>query len=282
MFFSLFQPYDHLRLREPGHIAVSHLLGGVNSLEMLLHNRTCNLSQRQDLAESIRSTQLRNDKIFKSYLDVYPPEIACTEEYVYILKVRIILTSARSIYLRLKNRLIESGNLYGEYNVLKKFIAAIQSYAILKRLHQNANDLDEFQIISGQCHRTVLNEFINLSIFDEYEAIKEQFNRQIEDLLTSTDEFDTRAVERCAYCECAVDRVKGICDQNHDIPRCCITMTQIPIMNQRQCRHCQLFALDDVDKLKRIVPTIDSDEPICQLCDTPMHLPHATFFDYPD
>lgn len=269
-------------LREPGHVAVLHQLNGTKSIDMLLKNPTYNLSHTQDLAEAIRNMQLRNDQVFKDYFDVYPTEIVCTDQYKYSLKVRLILTSARSTYLRQKNRMIESGNLLGEYNILKKFIFAIHSYSTLMHLNENSKKLNQFQIISGQCHRTTLYEFINLSIFDEYEAIKMPFHHVIENLLSATDDFDKRAVEKCVYCDGAVDRVKGVCEKEHDLPRCCISMTQIPLMNQRQCIHCQSVALDDMTKLKQVVPSITSDEPICPLCDVPMVRPHLTFFDYSD
>lgn len=274
-----------MQLREPGHIAVCHQLGGSKSLELLLNNPNHSLTYKQDLAEAIRNIQLRNDTIFKNYLDIYPTEIVCSKEYVYALKVRLILTSARSTYLRQKNRMIESGTLLGEYNVLKKFILAIQSYSILTHLNQHPKKLNEFQIISSQCHRTSLYEFNNLSIFDEYEAIKAKFHIDIEKLLTQTDSLDKRAVEKCVYCDLPVDRINGICEQGHDLPRCCISMTQIPIMNQRQCIQCQSFALDDVEKLNEILPSFKSDDltddaaPICPLCDVPMEKPHLTFFD---
>lgn len=272
-----------MTLREPGHITVCHQLGGKRSLEILMNNPTHSLSGAQDLAEAIRSTQLRNDKIFKDYLDTYPTEMTCTDEYVYLLKVRLIVTSARSTYLRQKNWMIESGNLLGEYNILKKFILAIQSYSILLRLNKNAKKLSKFQIISAQCHRTSLYDFINLSIFDEYEAIKVQFHPLIEMLLTASEGLDKRAVEKCAYCDGPVDRIKGICEQEHDLPRCCISMTQIPMMNQLQCIHCQSFALDDITKLRQILPSLNTDESlICPICDLPMDRPHLTFFDHDD
>lgn len=288
MLFSLLllQPYDHLTLREPGHIAICHQLGGAKSLEVLLNNPTLSLCGAQDLAEAIRSTQLRNDKIFKDYLETYPPEITCTDEYVYSLKVRLIVTSARSTYLRQKNRMIESGNLLGEYNILKKFILAIQSYSILSRLNKNTKKLTQFQIISAQCHRTSLRDFINLSIFDEYEAIKVKFHSLIEALLSASDGLDKRGVEKCVCCDGPVDRIEGICEQDHDLPRCCISMIQIPMMNQLHCIHCQSFALNDMTKLKQILPSLNTDESlnclVCPVCDLPMDRPHLTFFDHSD
>lgn len=252
-------------------------------MEILLNNPTHSLSGAQDLAEAIRNTQLRNDQIFKAYLDTYPDEMTCTDEYIYSLKVRLIVTSARSTYLRQKNRMIESGNLLGEYNILKKFILAIQSYTILLRLSKNPKKITQFQIISAQCHRRALLEFINLSIFDEYEAIKVHFHPSIESVLSATDGFDKRGIEQCAYCDGPIDSIKGICEQEHDLPRCYISMTQIPMMNQVQCIHCQSVVLDDITKLKQILPSLNTDDAInCPICDLPMDRPHLTFFDHAD
>ncbi|XP_031626263.1 uncharacterized protein LOC116342686 [Contarinia nasturtii] len=272
------RPYDHLSLREPGHLTVCHQLGGQKSLETLQNSTTYNLSRAQDLAESIRCAQLRHDKIFENYLKTYPSEIECNEQYAYALKVRLLVTSARRTYLRQKNRIIECGNVNSEYNVLKKFILTLQSYSILLHLNKIAKKLNEFQIISAQCHRRSLYEFINLNVAKEYESIKVQFHPLIETLLTKSDGLDKRAIEKCAYCDAPVDGVKGVCELEHNLPRCCISMVQIPLMNQRQCIHCQSFALDDISKLKQILPSLKSI--ICPLCDLPLDQQHLNFFDY--
>lgn len=101
-----------MSLREPGHLAVCHNFGGQKSLEVLQNSSTHNLSRAQDLAEAIRSAQLRNDKIFENYLNTYPGVIVCNDQYAYALKIRLIVTSARSTYLRQKNRVIESSNVF--------------------------------------------------------------------------------------------------------------------------------------------------------------------------
>lgn len=269
-------------MREPGHIAVCHQLGGLKALEALLNNSTQSLFGMQDLAEAVRSTQIRNDKIFQHYLSTYPTKIEFSNEYMYSLKVRLIVTSARSTYLRQKNRMVESGNLLGEYNILKKFIFAIQSYKLLLRLKKYYPKLNQFQILSAQSNRASLKEFINLPIFDEYEAIKEQVQPLIDDLIIAADVFGKHVDEECTYCSAPIDQEKGCCDSEHEVPRCCLSMIQAPMMNQIQCIHCQLFALDDIAKLKQIMPSEICDEPICPLCDLPMVRPHLTFFGNPD
>lgn len=238
-----------------------------------------------DLCEAVRNAQLRNEKIFQNYLTTYPSEVALTDDYVYSLKVRLIVTSARSTFLRQKNRMIESGNLLGEYNILKKFIFAIHSYTLLARFNSKTltKKLSEFQKLSAKCHRTALQDFINLCIFDEYEKIRTEFIQLIEKLLIATDKLDDdKIIEKCAYCDAPIDRNTGVCSDEHDMPRCCISLVQIPLNGQYQCSHCQLFALDDTTKLKQIIPTQNDHVPMCPLCDLPMQRPHLYFSDFSD
>lgn len=272
-----------MALREAGHIAVCHQLGGQNSLDMLLNNSAYNLLNTQDLAEAIRNAQLRSDNVFESYLSIYPPEVVMTDEYIYSLKVRLIVTSARSTYLRQKNRLLESGNFLGEYNILKKFIFAIQSYKLLIRFKTNYKKLSQFEKLSAQYHRASLKEFINLDIFEEYEAIRIEFRALIEKLLIAMDKFNDDWVdEMCAYCDEPVDRDTSVCGSKHELPRCCISLVHIPMDGQHQCQQCQSVALGDTAKLKLIMPTQCNDQPICPLCDLPMDRPHLSYIDYSD
>lgn len=239
-----------------------------------------------DVCESVRNAQLRNEKIFQNYLTTYPNEVELTDEYLYLLKVRLIVTSARSTVLRQKNRMIESGNLLGEYNILKKLIFAIHSYTLLVRFNGKSmvKKLSAFQRLSAKCHRAALQDFINLCIFDEYEKIRGEFIQLIEKLLIATDKFtdDDKIIETCTYCDAPIHRSTGLCSDEHEMPRCCMSLVQIPLNGQYQCSHCQLFALDDMAKLKQIVPTQNDHVPVCPLCDLPMKRPHLYFSDYSD
>lgn len=235
-----------------------------------------------DLAEAIRNAQLKSDKLFHNYLNILPTEIVSTDEYLYSLKVRLIVTSARSTYLRMKNRIVESSNLLGEYDIIKKFIFAVHSYRTLTHL-STVDKPKPFHILSAQCQRTALREFVDLSIFEEYEIIKMQFHPTIEQLLVDTETFDDRLLEQCVYCDQPIERGKTICDQGHDLPRCCFSQVQLPMLNERQCTRCQIFALDDLDKLKLLLTDpaqIVDNEVICPLCDYPMERPHFKYYDY--
>lgn len=282
-FCNSLQPYDHLVLREPAIITVCHQLGGLQALERLLNNPTKSLSKYHDLAEAMRCAQLKNDKLFRNYLEKGPTEIVCDNDYLYSLKIRLIITSARSTYLKQKSRITESSNLLGEYDIAKRFIFAIRSYRTLSLFLKNKKKLNDLQIISAQCHRVYLKDFVELSIFDEYEAVKVKFHPAIETMLADTNFFDGVVLETCTYCEEPIEVGKTVCNNEHEFPRCCITQLQIPMMNQRQCSRCHLFAIDNMDTLKMFPGILEVDsELVCPLCDSPMSRPHRLFYDNED
>lgn len=270
-------------LREPANISVCHQLGGIQALNQLINNPSKSLAGFHDLAEAVRCAQLKNDKIFQNYLQTPPGEIECTNDYLYSLKVRLIVTSARSTYLRLKNRIQESANLLGEYDIAKRFIFAIRSYQTLSLFRKTKDELNALQIISAQCHRVYLRGFVELSIFEEYEIIKLQFHPAIEELLAQTKFFDGGIGERCSYCDEPIELGKMLCNDEHDLSRCCITNTQVPMMNQQQCTRCQLFAIDDMTILKLFPNVFEIDGTlVCPLCDLPMDRPHLAYFNNKD
>lgn len=270
-------------LREPANVTVCSHLSGLESLNLLQSNPTKSLAHCHDLAEAVLCAQLKNDKLFRDYIETPPDEIECNNDYLYSLKIRLIVTSARSTYLRQKNRMIESGNLLGEYDIAKRFIFAIQSYQVLSLFKKTKTELNALQLVAAQCHRFSLRDFIELSIFDEYDVIKKRFHPAIESILSATECFDGCVAEGCSYCEEPIEFGKNMCNDEHDLTRCCITRTQVPLMNQQQCVRCQLVAIDDMDILKLFpnVSEIDGDL-ICPLCDLPMERPHLTFYNYED
>lgn len=57
------------------------------------------LTFKHDYAEIFRCVQNKNDS-FAEYFESVPLPIDFTDEYLYKLKIRLIATSARSIYFR--------------------------------------------------------------------------------------------------------------------------------------------------------------------------------------
>lgn len=102
IFFFLFklcwQPYDHLRFRQPATLAI-HQLKNENALTKLQQNKSNRLNTMYDYVELFRCQQ-NDDDAFVDYFDTQPSPIKFDDAYLYELKVRLIATSARSTYFR--------------------------------------------------------------------------------------------------------------------------------------------------------------------------------------
>lgn len=227
----------------------------------------------------VQNAQIRNDAIFQAYLAKYPAEMEITDSYIHQIKIRLIVASARCTFLKSKNRLIESGNLFAEYGFLTRMILAIRSYRIIKHLSRKTRTLGEFQRLAMLCCRTELRDFLSLSIFDEYDAIKLPFHSKIEEILAKTDGCVRSIDEFCVYCDKVIDQKTRMCSDNHNFPRCCISLIQLPLMQQqRQCTKCEMFALDDRDRLNEILPIdLRINEIICPMCDSTMQTPQSIY-----
>lgn len=266
-------------LREPAHIAVCHYIDGVQALKNLMQPTAYNLATQQDLALLIQNIQMSNDTVFQSYLATYPSAMDYTDAYIHELKVRLIVISARCTFLKSKNRLIESGNLMAEYGFLASMISAARAYRMLKHLSGKKKKLTDFQRLVIVCNRAVLRSFVSSSIFDEYDAIKMPFHSSIEEMLAKTEDCIRSTDELCIYCEEPVDQRTRVCSDGHVMPRCCISSIQLPLMQHRQCRKCQIYAMDDRDKLNEILSKDlqISDDRWCPLCDAYMESPQKSF-----
>lgn len=213
-------------LREPACIAFCQQLGN-DSLTKLLENPTHKLTKLQDLAELTRCIQLKDDDIFKDYRQTIPSKIVCSDTYLYTLKIRLIVISARSTYLRQKYRAMESNILLAEYEIIKKIIFAILSVQRLTHINSLKGIRTSFQLLSACKHRAYLREFIEFDIVNEYEILKKTFCPTIQVILAETEEFDKGPCELCVYCEQEIEAGKLMCKNDHDMPRCCVSMIQV-------------------------------------------------------
>lgn len=98
---------------------------------------------------------------------------------------------------------------------------------------------------------------------DEDSKNKNTTNQRIQEILNMTT-FYSNQIEKCNLCGERIDGMWHVraCPRGHKLPRCCMTLLQITLLEYRVCPICgQIFhpCLEDI-----------YEEPQCQFCDVPI------------
>lgn len=240
---------------------------GAECLTHMLANRSLKLTRVYDLAELVRCTQEKHDEVFQEYLSKMLEDICVTDEYLYSLKVRLVVTSGRSTYLRQKYRLKESSQLLGEYEVLRKIVFVIWAFRSLSHLGGQREQLTEFQTQAAHGLRAFLYVFLQMDVTNVYESLIKRFRPIVELLLTETEHFDELPPVSCVYCDQPIELDKLTCADEHDMPRCCLSQVQLPLINRRYCERCQVAVNDDIELLQQVTGETETERVCCPLCD---------------
>lgn len=270
-FLLLFQPYDHLVIREPASVMVCQHMGA-ESLTCLLANQSLKLTRVHDVAELVRCTQEKYDDVYQEYLSKMPDDICVTDPFLYSLKVRLVVTSARSTYLRQKYRLKESSQLLGEYEILRKIVFVIWAIRSLSHLNGQREQLSTFQMEAANGLRAFLHTFLQMDVTNVCETLIKRFQPTVELLLTETEHFAEFPPVSCVYCDQPIEVGKLMCVEEHDMPRCFLTQVQVPLMNRRYCARCQVAVIDDLELLRQVTAERKMEEFCCPLCDMRIEL----------
>lgn len=246
---------------------------GAEGLTHMLANESLNLTHAYDLAELVRCTQERGDDVYQEYLSKTPDDICVTDAYLYSLKVRLVVASARSTYLRQKYRLKESSQLLGEYEIVRRIVCVIWAIRSLEHLNGQHEDLSEFQMEAAHGLRAFLRTFLEMDVTNVCESLVKRFRPMVELLLTETDTFDQFPPVSCVYCDQTIEVGELMCADGHDMPRCFLSQVQVPLLNRRYCARCQVAVIDDLELLRQVMDERKLKEEICcPLCDAEIDL----------
>lgn len=160
---------------------------------------------------------------------------------------------------------------FSEFEIVKKLLFAIRCCRGIKYLSSLRTELSEFQAQSLRCQRNYVRDFLSTELTESYEKLRIEIQADIEVLLTESEEASANVVEKCVYCDGVIDDGKLMCGDNHELPRCCLSMTQVSILNKKSCMQCFTITHDDQDILMQLFPNNDANELICPMCDSPFH-----------
>ena len=121
--------------------------------------------------------------------------------------------------------------------------------------------LSEDQIFSVFLLRRYLEIYKGIPSVED--SKNKNINQRIQEILNMTT-FYSNQIEKCNLCGERIDGMWHVraCPHGHKLPRCCITLLQITLLEYRVCPICgQIFhpCLEDI-----------YEEPQCQFCDVPI------------
>lgn len=246
---------------------------GAEGLTHMLANESLNLTHAYDLAELVRCTQEKGDDVYQEYLSKTPDDICVTDAYLYLLKVRLVVASARSTYLRQKYRLKESNQLLGEYEIVRRIVCVIWAIRSLEHLKGQRGELSTFQMEAAHGLRAFLRTFLEMDVTNVCETLVKRFHTTVYFLLSKTDRFDQFPPVSCVYCDQTIEVAKLVCADGHEMPRCFISQVQVPLLNRRYCVRCQVAIIDDLELLQQVMDERKLEGEICcPLCDAEIDL----------
>ncbi|KAJ6646372.1 Interferon-inducible double-stranded RNA-dependent protein kinase activator A like A, partial [Pseudolycoriella hygida] len=273
-------PTDHLALRRP--TIISFCTTSANEImDKLLRNESLCLSNYYDCVEMIRLIEHRRGDLPEEYYKGNADRVETTDNYLYQLKIRSIACYARSAFYKRKTLTKDSNYLWHEFEYIRKMILAITYYKRLRYLMniENFNDLLPFQKLAGKSWRAYLNTFLEEDTgLKEYLLARNTLKINFDILLAETAGFDTFPSEFCLYCEKEIEVNKLACPDKHEIPRCCVTLLQVPLDNRRVCRQCDAVALDDISKLQEAT-RMKMEQFYCPLCDIALELNNSVLVE---
>lgn len=144
------------------------------------------------------------------------------------------------------NNLREIANLME----LKQFVHSIDRLRLLAdHVTSSTEPLKQCQMLSGKCLLNFVDSFIEKHFDKDGIKVNEAImlllaehtnSGPILQYLKSTEEY-------CIFCKRPIKPDTMKCEQNHNVPRCCITLMQLPITASRNCEQCGSSALNDIE-----------------------------------
>lgn len=123
--------------------------------------------------------------------------------------------------------LLQADAILSEFEIVKKLLFAIRCCIGIKYLTSLTTPLTDFQCLSLKCQRALVRQFLSTDLTNNYELLRIDFQPDIEILLTESESSIVNIVEKCVYCDGLIEGDQLICAENHDMPRCCLSMVQV-------------------------------------------------------
>ena len=245
---------DHLTIKQP--LCLSLNLFSLNSpYKILINNDSLKLTEFFDCVEAVRfigSKRLETLQV----LEAMDYEIALNAEFIYYLKVQLIVIDAKQIYYQTRSDSILELMRETELSI-RQIIEVINAFIILKSTkttHKTA----------VRCLANFIRNYINEEILKEpFKTAQLTFKSELQELLINLPETIIGSAEVCLYCAENIDTDKLTCSENHQMARCAITKLLLPLSAKSFCSICNCSVMN-LATLREITGNSDI---LCPYCD---------------
>lgn len=116
--------------------------------------------------------------------------------------------------------------LLTEFDIVKKLLLTIRYCRGIQYL-SSLTSLTDFQALSLQCQRNYVTMFMSDDLTPSYEQLRLGMQADIEVSLAESEPNERQQQEKCTYCDANIETGKLMCNDEHDMPRCCLSMVQV-------------------------------------------------------
>lgn len=247
-------------MKQPITISVSLMTSMNDPYQILLENPSKRLTNFFDCVEAVRYLGVvKTDSLSALETECDP---ALTDEYIYHLKLKLIVISAKlSYYQRRSSRYFEV--LKEQESSIMKVVDLIRALLLLQRMASREELSDRVQL-SMHC----LKNFIEITLKEEnaqepLKSAKEVIESSLKALIAKRKTPSPITPEVCFCCQEKIDKDRLTCPQDHQQNRCIITKLQIPILMNNRCEYCFCCTIDQ-QTLQELTEDV---EQLCPYCD---------------
>lgn len=241
---------------------------------MIINNKSRRLTDYGDCLEAIRFIGFENFESIIALEDMNY-DIAMDWQFLYYLKVQLIVINIKLVYYQMKSRNIF--NIITETkNSIRELILVINCYMLMNNILKFNHCTDiHFTVLKSL--RKLITKYCNTVMIKEpFKQASEILTPQLRKILVDCDEKLKRKQflpEICTFCEETIQDDQMECSTNHTLKRCITTNILMTSVNsQNYCRKCN----ESVTSLETLSSVAEESKEInillCPLCDSKLVL----------
>lgn len=253
-------------MRKPSNIFVcqTNFYDAYTILKSNKHERLCYYS---DAIELLRQNYFKTRQIDEHFMGNITENIEFSDQYLYRLKLKLIVFSIMSgYYHRVNERIhLEYLSIFNSFQKIIEVQIACKNLKILHNIH-SSKPLSKIEACSSKCLRLFIMDYLKIEFIDDFKIIKDSLRPRLDGLIMSTRYVENYEQEACLLCNSIIAPDELKCPDKHAVERCMFSQIQVPFFKSKYCKVCNRQSTD-YDDLNNIFHT-NANVMYCIFCDS--------------